>query len=221
MKFRYMIQVILAEDHNIVRNGIRMILEIDKGIHIAAEAVNGKEVLAYLSRAEKPDVILADINMPELDGLALLKEIKGLNLHTRVIILSMHDNEKYISQAFLEGASGYLLKSVSADELIFALKHVHNGGKYLCAEIAIKMFEKSVQCGQNILSVPQQKIDFSAREMEVLRLIAEGLTNNEMSDKLFISKRTVEGHRQSLLEKTGSRNTAALIRYAVLNGFVQ
>lgn len=215
-----MIQVILAEDHNIVRNGIRMILEIDKGIHIAAEAINGKQVLEYLSEPDKPDVILADINMPELDGLGLLKELKARNLNTKVVILSMHDNEKYISQAFLDGASGYLLKSVSADELIFAIKHVHSGGKYLCSELAIKMFEKCVQTGQNVLTVSDEKIDLSAREIEILHLIAEGLTNNEMSDKLFISKRTVEGHRQSLLEKTGTRNTAALIRYAVLHGFV-
>ncbi|MDR6782796.1 DNA-binding NarL/FixJ family response regulator [Pedobacter africanus] len=216
-----MIQVILAEDHNIVRNGIRMILEIDKGIHIAAEAVNGREVLEYLSKADKTDVVLADVNMPELDGLGLLKEIKARCLDTKVVILSMHDNEKYISEAFINGAAGYLLKSVSADELIFALKHVHNGGKYLCSELAMKMFEKSIQCGPNILTISNDKTDFSAREIEVLHLIAEGLTNNEISDKLFISKRTVEGHRQSLLEKTASRNTAALIRYAVLNGFVQ
>jgi DNA-binding NarL/FixJ family response regulator len=216
-----MIQVVLAEDHNIVRNGIRMILEIDKGIHIAAEAVNGRQVLEYLSKAEKTDVVLADVNMPELDGLALLKEIKALGLDTKVVILSMHDNEKYISEAFTHGASGYLLKSVSADELIFALKHVHSGGQYLCSELAMKVFEKSIHCGPDILTISNEKIDFSAREIEVLHLIAEGLTNSEMSDKLFISKRTVEGHRQSLLEKTGSRNTAALIRYAVLNGFVQ
>lgn len=216
-----MIQVLLAEDHNIVREGIRMLLESDKGIRIAAEAVSGEQVLEHLSKDEKIDVILADINMPELDGLSLLKELKTLNLDTRMVILSMHDNEKYIYQAFMEGASGYLLKSVSADELIFALKHIHGGGRYLCSGLSIRMLDKLVQQGHHVLNTSNDKIDFSAREIEVLHLIAEGLTNIEISDKLFLSKRTIEGHRQSLIEKPGSRNTAALVRYAVLNGVVQ
>lgn len=216
-----MVQVLLAEDHNIVRNGIRMLLEMDKGINIAGEAVNGKEVLEYISKNEKIDIVLADINMPELDGISLLKELKKISPETRIVMLSMHDNEKYISQAFLEGASGYLLKNVSADELIFSLKHVNFGGKYLCSELAIRMLDKHIQQDHNAIVSSGPKIEFSMREIEVLHLIAEGLTNYEMSDKLFISKRTIEGHRQSLIEKTGSRNTAALIRYAVLQGIVQ
>lgn len=216
-----MIQVLLAEDHNIVRNGIKMLLEMDKSINVIGEAVNGNEVLAHISTGNKIDVILADINMPELDGLSLLKELKSHNSEIKVVILSMHDNEKYVAQAFKEGASGYLLKNVSADELVFALKHTHIGGKYLCSELAIRMLDKLVQNGHNALNPTADKIDFSLREIEVLHLIADGLTNHEMSDKLFISKRTVEGHRQSLIEKTGSRNTAALIRYAVRNGIVE
>jgi DNA-binding NarL/FixJ family response regulator len=216
-----MIQVLLAEDHNIVRNGIKMLLEMDKNINIIGEAVNGKEALAYISRGDKIDVVLADINMPELDGLSLLKEMKVHNPEIKVVILSMHDNEKYVTQAFTEGASGYLLKNISADELVFALKHTHMGGKYLCAELAIRMLDRLTQNGYKSLNPVTDKIDFSMREIEVLHLIADGLTNLEMSDKLFISKRTVEGHRQSLIEKTGSRNTAALIRYAVRHGIVE
>jgi DNA-binding NarL/FixJ family response regulator len=215
-----MVQVLLAEDHNIVRNGIRMLLEMDKDINVTGEAVNGREVLEHISKGGQIDIVLADINMPEIDGITLLKEMKSISPETRIVMLSMHDNEKYVSQAFLEGAAGYLLKNVSADELIFALKHVNIGGKYLCAELAIGMLDKLIQNGYNSV-VSDTKIDFSVREIEVLHLIAEGLTNSEMSDRLFISKRTIEGHRQSLIEKTGSRNTAALIRYAVLNGIVQ
>ena len=216
-----MIQVLLAEDHNIVREGIRMLLESDKDIRIAAEAVSSEQVLEYLSKDEKIDVILADINMPELDLLSLLKELKALDLDARVVILSMNDNDAYIYRAFMEGASGYLLKSVSADELIFALKHIHGGGRYLCSGLSIRMLDKLAQQGHHVLNTSNDKIDFSTREIEVLHLIAEGLTNSEISEKLFLSKRTIEGHRQSLIEKTGSRNTAALIRYAVLNGVVQ
>jgi len=215
-----MIQVLLAEDHNIVRNGIKMLLGSDKEIHVAGEATNGREALEFISNNEGIDVILADINMPELDGISLIKEAHNLTPNIRVVILSMHDNDKYVSQAFQEGASGYLLKSVSADEMIFSLKHVKAGGKYLCSELSIKMLEKLSQKSVNSVAENVSNIEFSMREIEVLHLIADGLTNSEMSEKLFLSKRTIEGHRQSLIEKTGSKNTAALIRYAVLNGII-
>src|SRR5690606_4644350 len=119
-----------------------------------------------------------------------------------------------------EGASGYLLKNISSDELIFAIKHVSSGNQYLCSELSIKLLER-VTKSSALTPIIDSNIEFSSREVEVLNLIAEGLTNLEMSEKLFLSKRTIEGHRQSLIEKTGSRNTAALIRFAVLNGFVQ
>lgn len=216
-----MLQVLLAEDHNIVRNGVRMLLETDKNINIVAEATNGQQVLDYIASGNKIDVILADINMPVMDGISLLKEMKISHPEIRVVMLSMHDNEKYVSQAFFEGASGYLLKNVSADELLFSLKHVSMGGKYLCSELSLRLLDKLIHNGNHNHTLPDLGIEFSSREIEVLHLIAEGLTNSEMSEKLFISKRTIEGHRQSLIDKTGSRNTATLIRYAVLNGIIQ
>lgn len=216
-----MLKVILAEDHNIVRNGIRMLLEADKEISIVGEAVNGQEVINSIARGIVADIVLADINMPELDGITLIKKLKIMSPNTRIVILSMLDNEKYVLQAFTEGASGYLLKNVSADELLFSLKHVHTGNKYLCAELSISMLNKLINSSGPIGIAINQKIDFSSREIEILHLIAEGLTNVEMAEKLFISKRTIEGHRQSLIEKTRSRNTAALIRFAVLSGIVQ
>lgn len=216
-----MLQVLLAEDHNIVRNGIRMLLETDESIHIVAEAENGRQVLDYFAKELKTDLVLADINMPELDGISLLREMKTVSPDTKIVMLSMHDNEKYVAQAFLEGASGYLLKNVNADELIFALKHVSAGGRYLCSELTMTMLDKMLKNSHHFQPHSRQDIEFSQREIEVLKLIAEGLTNNEMSDKLFISKRTIEGHRQSLIDKTGARNTASLIRFAVINGIIQ
>ena len=214
-----MLSLILAEDHNIVRNGIRMLLEADKEISIAGEATNGLEVLEIIGSGIKVDIVLADINMPEMDGIALIKELKLKSPATQIVMLSMLDNDKYVSQAFSEGASGYLLKSVSADELIFSLKHVNAGGQYLCAELAMRLLNKSISTWP--LNRINDNVEYSMREIEILDLIAEGLTNNEMSAKLFISKRTIEGHRQSLIEKTGAKNTAALIRYAVLSGIIQ
>ena len=215
-----MLKVILAEDHNIVRNGIRMLLEADKEISIVAEAVNGQEVIDLIAAGVSADIVLADINMPELDGITLIKQLKIVSPEIRVVVLSMLDNEKYVSQAFTEGAYGYLLKNVSADELLFSLKHVHTGGKYICAELSIRMLDTLINYTVPAAVAINNNIEFSSREIEILHLIAEGLTNAEMSEKLFISKRTIEGHRQSLIEKTGSRNTAALIRFAVLSGFV-
>ena len=220
-KFATMINLILAEDHNIVRNGISLLLGADKEINIKGEAVNGLEVLNMLAEGVESDMVLADINMPEMDGISLIREIKVRSPQIKIVILSMLDNEKYVAQAFAEGASGYLLKSASADELLFALKHVNSGGKYLCSELSIRLLDKLLHTANTPFDKARHEIDFSMREIEILHLIADGLTNNEMSDKLFISKRTIEGHRQSLIEKTGSRNTAALIRFAVLSGIVQ
>jgi len=188
---------------------------------VIGEAMDGLQALEMVQKGMEVDIVLADINMPEIDGIALISKVKALNPNIRVMILSMLDNEKYVSQAFTEGASAYLLKSVSADELVFSIKHVSTGNKYLCSELSIRLLDRLIQKSNMEYGGVDISKNFSMREIDVLHLIAEGLTNSEMSDRLFISKRTVEGHRQSLIEKTGSRNTAALIKYAVLNGIVQ
>ncbi|MDQ0637835.1 DNA-binding NarL/FixJ family response regulator [Pedobacter sp. W3I1] len=213
-------KIILAEDHNIVRNGIRMLLESQGEISVVAEAGNGLEVITYFSEGNQADIVIADINMPEMDGISLIGELKTLSPATHVVMLSMLDNEKYVAQAFMEGARGYLLKNVGEEELIFALRYVAGGGKYLCAELAEKLLDRLIQTTVHQPETNGQHIDFSLREMEVLHLIAEGFTNSEMAEKLFLSKRTVEGHRQALIDKTGTKNTAALIRFALVNGFI-
>jgi DNA-binding NarL/FixJ family response regulator len=216
-----MLKILLAEDHNIVRNGIKMLLETESSIHVVGEMVNGLEVIEFFDHGGRADIVLADINMPELDGISMAKELKAKYPEVKVVMLSMHDNEKYISQAFIDGAVGYLLKNISAEELVFSLKHIDTGKKYICAELAVNMLTKLISNGILEQDATFSESDFSSREIEVLHLIAEGLTNLEMADKLFISKRTVEGHRQSLLDKTGSRNTAKLIRYAATNGLLK
>lgn len=215
-----MINILLAEDHNIVRNGIKMLLESDANIRVFKEAVNGVEVMKLLE-ANEVDIILADINMPEMDGMQLLREVKAKYPKIKVIMLSMHDHEKYVMEAFKSGASGYLLKNMDAEELIFAVKFVNQGRRYVCAELTMSLMDSMLQSRQHLIAMPENEIDFSLRELEILQLIAEGLTNLEMSEKLFLSKRTIEGHRQSLLDKTNSKNSAALIRYGVLHGLIQ
>jgi DNA-binding NarL/FixJ family response regulator len=213
-----MINIILADDHNIVRNGIKSLLSKDKELCITGEGTNGKEVLDLIKSGTPVDVILSDMNMPEMNGADLIAAVKQVSPKVKVVILSMIDHEKHITHAFQAGAKGYLLKDINPDEMIFALKHVHGGGRYVCTDIAFKMLDR-VSYNQQLPDVNEVKL--SGREIEVLLLIAEGLTNAEIAEKMFTSKRTVEGHRQSLIDKTGSRNTAALIKYAVQSGLIK
>ena len=215
-----MINILLAEDHNIVRNGIKMLLETDEEIRVVGEATNGIEAQKQIASHEV-DIILTDINMPGVDGLQLLKEVKAKHPHIKVIMLSMHEHEKYVLETFKNNGDGYLLKNIAEDELLFAVRFVHQGNKYLCSELTMQFMDNLLKNKQYMVTPPENEIDFSLRELEILQLIAEGLTNLEMSEKLFLSKRTIEGHRQSLLDKTHSKNSAALIRYGVLHGLIQ
>jgi DNA-binding NarL/FixJ family response regulator len=215
-----MIQIILAEDHHIVRGGIQSLLEKENGFSIAGEATNGSEVLGLLAKGVKADIILADMNMPVMGGLELTETIKKNFPGIKVIILSALDHEKYVVKAFQSGASGYLLKSVSPDELIFAIKHTYQNNAYICSELGRRFLDRLLTIPDLVSNENNQGIEFSGREVEILSLIAEGFTNQEVADKLFTSKRTIENYRQSLIDKTGSRNTVALIRYAILNGII-
>lgn len=198
-----------------------MLLETEADFNIIGEATNGLDALALVKELDTIDIMLTDINMEGIDGITLIKEVKQLNPAIAVVILSMHDNEKYVLQSFAEEASGYILKSVSSNELIFALRFIASGQKYVCSEIVSKMIATLLENKHFQIDTEKSEIEFSSRELEILILIAEGYTNLEMAEKLFISKRTVEGHRQALIDKTNSKNTAALIRFAVLRGLIQ
>jgi DNA-binding NarL/FixJ family response regulator len=216
-----MIRIILTEDHNVVRNGIKSILEKENDLQVVAEAINGKQTVELLEQGLKADIILADVNMPEMNGMEMTVEVKTRYPKIKVIILTMLDHEKYIIQAFKNGASAYILKNITSDELVFCIKHVClNDDRYICNELALRMLDKLINKPETVVPNENAEIELSKREVEVLSLIAEGYTNLEIADKLFTSKRTVEGHRQNLIDKTGSRNTAALIRYAILSGLI-
>jgi len=215
-----MIRIILAEDHNIVRNGIRNLLEKEKGLKIVGEALNGREVLDLIEKGVLADIILADINMPAMTGIEMAAQLSAELKNTKIIILSMLDHERYVVQAFRAGVNGYLLKNIGADELVFAIRHIHANGRYICSELALRFLDRLIAQPDRRQLEAETGIEFSARDIEVLVLIADGLTNQEIADRLFTSKRTVEGYRQTLIEKTGARNTAALIRYAIQHGLI-
>jgi len=212
-----MINILLAEDHHLVRNGLKMLLSAFPQINIVSEVGNGSDVIDMLAEHQNIHIVLADIHMPGMDGLEMIAITRVRFPAVKVIILSMQDDERYVARAFDIGCAAYLLKNISTDELVFALKHVYNGGKYLCAELSMRLMDNA-----SLFSKPFEQIDLelSGREAEVLGLIAKGMTNIEISDQLFISKRTVEGHRQNLLEKSGAKNTAALIYFAFKRGLI-
>lgn len=211
-----MIRIILAEDHTIVRNGIRSLLEVDAGFSVIGEADNGQKALDLLKDGLEADIILVDLNMPGINGMELIEKLKQVAPLLKVVVLTMNDHEKYVVKAFQAGAVGYLLKMVSPNELLFAIRHIYEGGRYICHELGLRLLDIRIHQTDTTF----QDIELSKREGEILALIAEGYTNSEIAESLFTSKRTVEGHRQSLLEKTGSRNTASLIKFAIMKGLI-
>ncbi len=219
-----MIKIILVEDHLVVRNGIKLLLDTQENMQVIAEANNGKEAIAYLAEGAVPDVIITDINMPGMDGLQLTEKLVEQYPDIKIIVLSMLNNTQNVAQAFEKGAKGYLVKNVSYDELLFAIAHIGNGGRYLCEELSMLLLERVIAqppaFGVYENEGETDGIELSDREVEVLQLISDGYTNIEIADKLFLSKRTVEGHRQNLIEKTGVKNSASLIKYAVVNRLV-
>lgn len=215
-----MVRILLAEDHNIVRNGIKNLLEKESNLEVIGEATNGAEVLQLIKNGLDPDIILADMNMPVIGGLELAEKLKEVPNKAKVVVLTMIDHEKYVIKAFKNGVMGYLLKNVSADEMVFAVNHIHNDGHYICSELALRFMNRLAQLPEPPDSEDTSDVEFTKREMEVLALTAEGYTNQEIADKLFTSKRTVEGHRQAMINKTGTRNTIALIRYAIQHGII-
>jgi len=215
-----MIKIILADDHNIVRNGIKNLLEKENDIQIIGEATNGQQVLDMLDNGLIPDIVLADMNMPLLGGIELTEQLQLVSGLIKVLLLTMHDHESYVVKAFNAGVMGYLFKNISPAELLFAIKQVYNNKKYMCVELTQRLLTRMISVPTITIENELPKIDFSKRELEILELIAEGYTNQEIADKLFTSRRTVEGHRQSLIDKTGVRNTPALVKLAVRRGII-
>ncbi|ADY51998.1 two component transcriptional regulator, LuxR family [Pseudopedobacter saltans DSM 12145] len=217
-----MINIILTEDHPIVRNGIKLLLESQQNFCVIGEASNGKETLRLFRNNVIPDVLITDISMDDMDGLQLTEEIRSNYPQVKIMILSMIGQREFISNCFAKGANAYLLKKSSYEEMLFAINHVAKGGRYLCDELSMDLIENMNNIGLDLAGKTRliDEIELSDRELEVLGLISEGLTNIEIANKLFLSKRTVEGHRQNLINKTKVKNSAALIKYAVKNGLI-
>lgn len=215
-----MVNILLVDDHHVVRNGIRLLLEKEGDIQVIAEAGNGDEALQLLHNGHKPDILVTAINLPGMSGIQLLAGIRKLYPAIKVAILSTLDDDECIIEAFKAGATAYMLKSIKAFELIYGIRHIHRyTDRFLCNQLSLKLLDRLLRAPQvNIKG--NADIEVSKRELDVLTLLSEGYTNQEIANQLFTSKRTVETHRQKLIDKTGVRNTAALIRYAVVNNLI-
>lgn len=209
--------ILLADDHNIVRQGLRAILQSEPHFHLVGEASDGIEAVRLAERL-KPDVLITDVMMPGLNGLEVARQVSRSLPNTRIIILSMYTNDAYVIEALKNGALGYVLKDSQASDLIQAVKEVINGHRYLSAplsERALELYMRKVE------SVPEDPYDLlTTREREVLQMVAEGRTSAEIANRLFISPRTAEGHRANLMRKLGLQNNADLIRFAIKRGIL-
>ncbi len=213
------IRVMICDDHTILREGIRLLLNSQPDIEVVAEAVDGREAVDK-ARAVKPDVILMDIAMPFLNGLEATKQIRRDNPNARVLVLTMYESDEYVAQMLEAGAAGYVLKKVAGSELVYALRAVYQGEAFLYPSITKRLVEdylRRVESGQE-----RDTFDgLTDREREVLQLIAEGHTNKEIADLLNLSVRTVQNHRAHIMEKLGMHDRGELIKYAIQKGIIE
>lgn len=212
------IRLLVADDHQLIRSGLKLLLEKEESIELVGEAENGNEAVALASEV-KPDIVLLDIEMPECNGLEAAGKILAQAPGTGIIILSMHSYENYLMKSIELGCMGYLLKKSDTREVLQAIKKVADGENYYGSGIAQSFLMASARRKTHKTEPTQQKL--SKRELEVLTLIAEGHSSKEIADKLFISVRTVDTHRSNILHKLKMNNSAQLVRYAIINKLVE
>lgn len=212
-----MTNILIADDHQLLIDGLKATLKDISDFNIVDEANNGYQVLEKLDGGMEVDVILMDINMPKLDGLECTKAISKKYSHIKVIALSQYDEKRFVKRMVKNGASGYLLKDAGKDQLEKAIREVMAGNKYYCERLSIRLVEQELKNENTSALFPK----LSSRELEVLNLICKEFSSQEISEKLFISFHTVESHRANLMYKAGVKNTAGLVRWAVENDFVE
>ena len=214
---RRVISVLVADDHSIVREGLRRMLEAEIDLAVSGEARDGREVLQQVED-QKPQIVVLDISMPRLGGLETLERLRGSYPDVKVILLSVHADAPFIESAVALGADGYVLKDGRAEEIVEAIRAVTKGGSYFSPAVAREIVDQ--------LRTPRPRSQepfsvLSAREREVLHLIAEGMSAKEVAHQLEISTKTVEAHRTSLMRKLGVRKATELVRYALRHGLIE
>lgn len=213
-------RIYLADDHAMVREGIKLVLAQRPEYEIAGEASDGLELLAMLKRGTPPDAIILDISMPKLRGIEAIRDIRSISPETKVLVLTMHKDEDSLRQAFVAGANGYLLKEDVAKALFAALESIRKGEIFVSELLGVELKDAWVRIFRENRGIPDMDV-LTAREIEVLKLIAEGRSNREIAELLFISARTVDHHRARIMEKLRLKGTAELTKYAIKRGYVK
>jgi two-component system, NarL family, response regulator NreC len=213
------IRVLLVDDHTILREGVRALLAEEPEIIVVGEAADGQEAIEKVD-ALVPDVVLMDMVMPRMSGLEATARIKQRHPDVKVLILSMYDDDEYVQQVIQAGAAGYLLKGMAADDLILAIREVESGSSFLNPAIAAKLIEDYVRRVRGDERSAEGE-PLTAREREVLKLIAEGNTNQEIADILCLSRKTVESHRANLMRKLDVHDVTELVKYALRTGLIR
>src|SRR5688572_28924786 len=213
------IKIAIADDYKIFREGLKVSLSSDDNLQVMMEADNGEDLLKELT-TQTPDVILMDLKMPIMDGMETTKEVRKKHPGIKVLVVTMYEDDKFIIHMMENGANGYLLKNTEPEELQRSIYSVYETGYYFNDLVNKALLKKLILKG-NIKPSFNQDIEFSERELEVLKLICEEKTAAEIGKQLFISPRTLEGHRTKLIEKVGVRNTAGLVMFAIKSGLVE
>ena len=213
------VRIVVAEDHTILREGLRSLLCSNPNFEVVAEAEDGREAIKCVAKF-KPDLILTDLSMPKLNGMEAIKEIKRESPETKILVLTVHRAEEYILATFRAGADGYILKDSTHAELVMAVKKVLSGRHYISPEISEKVIEGYLE-GKKTLKSRTSWENLTQREREILKLIAEGYKNKEIAEDLCISVKTVEKHRANLMEKLDLHNIQALTTFALEKGIVE
>jgi len=213
------IRILICDDHTILRDGIRLLLDAQPDMQVIAEAADGREAVEK-ARTLKPDVVLMDIAMPLLNGIEATRQIRREQPDARILVLTMYENDEYIAQMLEAGVAGYVLKKVAGSELVYAIHAVGHGETFLYPSITRRLVEdylRRVQAGQE-----RETFDgLTDREREILQLIAEGHATKKIATLLNLSVRTVQNHRAHIMEKLGMHNRSELIKYAIEKGIVE
>jgi DNA-binding NarL/FixJ family response regulator len=213
------IKLLIADDHEIFRDGFKLMITRYPEIILTGEASNGKELIE-MAQDLKPDVIITDIKMPVIDGIEATKKITELFPDIGIIGLSMYDDDELIIEMLEAGAKGYLIKNAGKEQITEAIKTVYNNDPYYCKTTSHKLTSMIAKSRFNPYK-KAAKVEFTEREIEIIEQICKEMTNKEIGDKLFLSVRTVEGHRLKILEKMNVKNTVGLVVYAIKNGLVK
>jgi DNA-binding NarL/FixJ family response regulator len=211
-------RILLADDHAVVRHGLRMVLEAEPDLVVIAETGDGAEA-AKRGRHDDVDLAILDITMPRMTGLQAARALKTARPDVRILMLSMHENERYLYEALKAGASGYVLKTVADRDLVEACRAAMRGERFLYPGAMTPLIADFLHRARNDLPVRDDPL--SPREQEVLKLVAEGYTNKQIAETLVISEKTVERHRANIMEKLGMRDRVELTRYAIRQGLIE